>query len=116
MKKHIEDVHTGRFVCDFCEKDFSTLFWLNCHIEKDHQGFNCYICNMALHSVAAVTRHILSIHFDVKSHKCSFCEADFGHYVELRKHIMNNHNLQENKKFREKVTYHCKECDKKYHR
>ena len=120
MAKHIEAVHTGRFVCDFCEKiDFSSLFWLNCHIEKDHQGFHCYICKMSLHSVASVTRHILSIHFDIKSHKCSYCQAEFGggQYLELRKHIMNNHNLQkENKKIREKVTYHCKECNKKYHR
>ena len=114
MKRHKANVHENRYDCSMCKKDFSSQIWLNCHVEKDHLGFRCYICNKQYNSVSNVANHVSTSH-EMKHHKCEFCEETFLHYTDWRQHILNNHNLLDKQDLSsEKVIYECDKCGKTF--
>ena len=94
LRRHINAVHKSfRFECRFCNEKFPSLFWFNCHVEKVHYGYICYLCEVELHSSTSLVRHINSVHSDVTSHKCAFCDREFGQYHDLRKHTISEHKI-----------------------
>ena len=75
LRRHINKLHnTARYECQKChEKDFSSLYWLNCHVEKiHHQGVICYICDKPFSSGTSLKVHVEKMHGDVESHKCRY--------------------------------------------
>ena len=75
LRRHINKLHnTARYECQKChEKDFSSLYWLNCHVEKiHHQGVICHICDKPFSSGTSLKVHVEKMHGDVESHKCRY--------------------------------------------
>ena len=74
LRRHIEKLHnTARYECNKChEKDFSSLYWLNCHVEKIHQGVSCHVCDKPFSSGTSLKVHVEKVHGDAESHKCRY--------------------------------------------
>ena len=70
---------------------------------------------MILCSITAIAGHVSTVHSDIQSHKCEFCEETFIQFMDMRQHMMNNHNLLDrNDVPSEKITYSCTKCGKKF--
>ena len=67
------------FVCDICEKTFTTKYWKNAHIQSVHwkKKFNCDDCGKSFSSRAFLKKHHKSAHQNIKI-DCEHCDKNFG--------------------------------------
>ena len=69
------------------------------------------MCNVNYSRSTTVAIHASTVHSEMQSHKCEFCEETFGQYMDMRDHLMNNHSLLDKKEIpNDRITYECSKC------
>lgn len=140
LKTHmlIHDPNTeAKFICDECQRPFTQLEYLNCHIRRRHSKVKPYSCTFCTKSFAFT--HDLSLHLTVhtgnKKHICPVCDASFTKAWSLKQHMMQHEvnpakfqcpdcnyssisktHLQKHMELHtnnmnDTITYICEECD-----
>ena len=99
--KHNPQVKTYDFVCDRCERKFSTKHSLNVHISSVHQEQACKFCAETFSSARTLSSHMSDKHADLADIKCNQCSKVFVTQNLLKKHITQSHLKQ--------VCFVCKE-------
>ena len=108
-----ENMETGKFKCEICEKSFSTKGSKKLHITAVHGEVNifaCNVCSKTFREKKNLTSHIKNLHNEgPKKHKCESCEKSFTHGggLKYQRHFMKykeitnvilvgNHSLDHN--------------------
>jgi KRAB domain-containing zinc finger protein len=95
----------GKFICDECQRPFTHLDYLNCHIRRRHSKVKPYSCTYC--SKAFAFHHDLNLHITVhtgnKKHVCNICRASFTKAWSLKQHMVQ-HEVNP-------TTFNCSECD-----
>ncbi|XP_071490545.1 zinc finger protein 423-like [Diadema antillarum] len=139
LKIHIQQMHVKssptpqNFVCQYCGKDYPSLYNLTEHISALHESeiknlqsgdescsFICGYCTMKFNSMTELHEHVKSVHSmsglityreDGKL-VCPYCNAAFPSEVALMDHFRNVHNSFDNANNRSKLQ--CPHCTKAY--
>ena len=92
LKEHISAVHEKlmKYHCPHCEKAFSHGSNMNRHIRLVHEKVvvvnkytNCEICQKMI-QVTSLTKHMNSVHNNLKSFTCSYCHKGFTQSYTLK--------------------------------
>lgn len=82
------------FKCDICDKCFETKALLENHIQRNHEGYVCDICNLVLATRDDLLEH-KSTHKDVVKNlmnfKCAKCGELFRWRAEYKRHAETAH-------------------------
>lgn len=77
------------YVCQYCERPFAQLDYLNCHIRRKHSNFKPYSCKYCPKQFAFI--HDLNLHLSNhtgnKKHVCHICDASFTKAWSLKQHM-----------------------------
>ena len=94
MEKHKTFKH---YKCEICDKTY-ILYKKVSHIKKFHNFeqhlmdqklkkkrlfYNCHICSLSIGSKSNLSKHIKSIHKDIKLFKCELCDVGFYNKTNL---------------------------------
>ena len=102
------------FLCEKCDKNFSSELSLLTHIKRIHAGQHitkipCDTCEKKFFSLWGLNQHIKNEHYNLKSsNQCKFCKKNFKHSANLKMHVDSVY--MKSKKFE------CKLCDKMFRR
>ena len=88
FQNHIEQVH--RLGCKKCEKRFENEEFLRNHIQLEHQ-ISCDKCDKQFNEVESLSSHMKTEHQTVFN--CDGCELKVQNEEDLRKHIIEKHNV-----------------------
>ncbi|KAG5684022.1 hypothetical protein PVAND_013275 [Polypedilum vanderplanki] len=99
MQKH-DPSAVKCYICQFCQRSFAQLDYLNCHIRRKHSQIKPYSCTFCPKHFAFL--HDLNLHLSHhtgnKKHICQICEASFTKAWSLKQHLtiheVNSSNLQ----------------------
>ena len=114
----VENTSVNEFKCDVCGKIFTTLTWLNKHLQLRHgkgegslnyklkqkEKINCDICGKLV-KFYHLKDHVKEVHEKVKDHHCEMCDKSFSRSNLLKSHIKISHEKIKN--------YNCASCDYK---
>lgn len=93
------------YICEFCQKSFGQLDYLNCHIRRKHSSVKPYSCQFCPKQFAFL--HDLNLHLanhtGNKKHMCLICNATFTKAWSLKQH-MTLHEVSP-------TPNKCKNCD-----
>ena len=90
MKEHIDLIHKGKrpHICSICSKGFSKPSHLKQHIlghdkddykdEEKDKLFPCPKCDVICVSNVRLKSHMKNVHYETKTHLCSYCGKYFG--------------------------------------
>nr|XP_006820112.1 PREDICTED: zinc finger and SCAN domain-containing protein 12-like [Saccoglossus kowalevskii] len=95
LDHHYDDVHTGPYKCEGCEKEFPKKAQLKTH-EKIHLGdrpFKCDKCEKAFPYSSHLTVH-RRIHTGEKPYQCEYCGKGFVASCDLKRHIRSHIGLK----------------------
>ena len=94
---------TGNYVCDHCDKTYSTKMGLHYHNKTVHQGvkYSCDQCDYQASQQSNLTVHIQSKHEGIK-YACDQCDHQAKNQSNLIQHIQAKH---------EGIRYACDQCD-----
>ena len=84
-------------ICDECGKDFLHSFTLVEHIEIVHQGkrpFQCETCSKTFSRKGSLRTHKL-LHSGMKPFPCPLCDKKCREKIQLIKHLLKKHQIQE---------------------
>jgi len=99
LENHVQGHLNNRcHICDECGKDFLHSFTLVERIEIVHQGkrpFQCEGCPKTFARKGSLRTHKL-IHSGVKPFPCQLCEKKCREKVQLIKHLIKKHRIEEN--------------------
>ena len=108
--KIVEDDTTKNFVCEFCNKRFTSKRSLNGHFKQYHGDkslhYKCDQCDFSSFEKNKLKRHKKTQHEKPTEFKCEFCP-----YVTNLRGIMNKHIKHKHQKVKE---YPCTECGKEF--
>jgi KRAB domain-containing zinc finger protein len=79
-----------KYVCDACNRAFTHLDYLNCHIRRKHSSirpYNCTYCSKSFAFHHDLNLH-LTVHTNNKKHICMICEASFTKSWSLKQHML----------------------------
>lgn len=86
----------NQFVCDLCNKCFTTRQSVYAHIQKHiGQKFLCNICGKCLSNRNNLTKHHKTVHLKEKNYHCTTCEKRFDSSYRLRIHQNSHQNIRE---------------------
>ena len=95
--------------CDTCNKDFTTNYNLQTHINGVHLKvkFNCEFCDYQSTEKGHLKTHINTVHLKLKPFQCDECDQSFGQRGSLKQHVDSVHR---------KIRFHCSfdGCDKSF--
>jgi len=91
------------FMCDKCERSFTTKHSLKTHDKIMHQKitYSCDQCSFIAKAKSQLRGHIKAIHEGEKK-KCTFCEYSTSYNQALKNHVNKVHLG---------ITYHCNKCE-----
>ena len=112
LKGHVKAVHLKikDFVCDNCEKSFSSKSHLNAHLSTHlENNFQCYMCGVKLARKMNLVNHMKSKHTENEKPEkveqswpekifCHHCGKLFNHSRNLRLHEKRQHSGGESKR------------------
>ncbi|XP_070495595.1 zinc finger protein 808-like isoform X2 [Chironomus tepperi] len=108
LKQHIQthDPNAKKnFICEFCQRSFAQLDYLNCHIRRKHSSVKPYSCSYCPKQFAFL--HDLNLHSanhtGNKKHICQICDTSFTKAWSLKQH-MSLHEVSA-------TPHKCKKCD-----
>jgi transcription elongation factor Elf1 len=78
-----------RFLCEFCNKDYSTRTKARTHVASHMGQATCHICNKTLSNIVNLRPHLVT---HVGKLKCNICHQFFA-LSSLKKHAKFVHNL-----------------------
>ena len=98
---HHNNVHTtkDKVWCQICEKDFKTKYVLIAHHNNVHTTKDkvlCQECAKILPSDASLNSHMKHVHGE-KMYQCHPCKISFGQKINLKKHTVSFHCLNNTK-------------------
>jgi uncharacterized Zn-finger protein len=79
-----------KFKCDLCSLAFTSRSRLEDHVQSDHEGFICDLCNKILVTYEGMLQHKLT-HRAAKNFKCAKCGQVFRWRAEYRRHAETSH-------------------------
>ena len=85
------------YVCELCGAAFHVKKTLETHHlykHSDERNFVCTQCSRAFKTPNALTRHSV-IHRNTKSHRCVICDRGFNRQYNLRRHMINIHQTDQ---------------------
>jgi KRAB domain-containing zinc finger protein len=89
---HIKSKHLNqKYVCNQCDKTFTTRYALSSHIQNIHHDFFCEFCDRRLSSKYSLDIHLKFDHMGFSKFKCETCERKFKSNSILRAHIRQVH-------------------------
>ena len=102
---HLKNHKSESFLCNSCEKNFSTKEVYNRHIKAVHEkrkDFKCNLCDEEFLYRSSFSNHMVSTHGDVKlsntrkkNWQCSFCNKSFVRQLDLEDHFLRIHQMTE---------------------
>ena len=108
LKKHIDNVHIDKHLCQICKVTLQTKTDLIQHLKRDHsqlKPFVCEICNSAHPFENKLNEHIQRFHEKLKPFKCEICPWAFGRVSSLNKHRRYVHEKERR--------FECPHCHRK---
>ena len=97
--------------CDKCNKNFTTNYGLQTHINSIHLKvkFDCEFCDYQSTRKSNLKQHVNSIHLKLKPFQCDECDYSCGQAWILKQHVDSVHK---------KIRFHCSfdGCDKSFTR
>ena len=102
----------GQFVCENCNKMFSSKKGVKRHIFRVHENqnaFECKSCDYVSSDKSNFERHVRSVHDKQKPlnvHKCEYCNYDSINKSNIEKHVKSIHEKQ-----KPSNVFNCKYCD-----
>ena len=90
----------NKYTCSVCGKEFSQLGWLQKHLEKCQEKYQCDSCPLRLKNMKCLKAHQKIFHGPDSGSRCEECDAMFSTANKLAVHIRNVHEA-------EKVCPHC---------
>ena len=110
MESSKSNLMNKNFICEICEKSFSTNQSKNRHVRFHHgekKFFECNICGKGGFGLKwRLIIHIEKNH-QGKEHNCKACGKIFTRFEYLNKHIKNIHKKR-------KRNYNCDSCGKSF--
>ena len=93
------ETNGDRVVCQICKKDFKTKYVLLAHHNNVHTTKDkvlCQECAKILPSDASLNSHMKHVHGE-KMYQCHPCKISFGQKINLKKHTVSFHCLNNTK-------------------
>ncbi|XP_044731385.1 gastrula zinc finger protein XlCGF57.1-like [Chrysoperla carnea] len=114
LRRHLESHDkTAAVKCQFCNKMYRNKYTLRAHIKERHpkdgvtKKYYCKICNKAFGNSGSASKHMTSVHTDVKKHACSICGKRYKLQAHVKQHIQFAHmDLR---------PFSCTVCNKAFH-
>ena len=85
-----EIVSETMFKCDICDNGFLARASLEEHVQSEHDGYICDLCNKILESYEGLLQH-KATHRAAKNFKCVKCGKLFRWRAEYRRHAETSH-------------------------
>ena len=99
MEANIDQTNQDRVVCQICKKDLKNKYVLNAHHNNVHTTKDkvlCQECAKILPSEASLNSHMKHVHGE-KMYQCHPCKIFFGQKINLEKHTISFHCLNNTK-------------------
>jgi len=89
FKKHMSEIHGGKYECLVCNLHFISSNKLKQHESKVHDinSFQCPICQSVLSTRKTLKDHIDTVHEKKRPYTCSTCGKSFGTTMTRNKHM-----------------------------
>ena len=107
VNTHQKKVHEGvRYECKICNKSYSEISGLRCHIRSIHEqekNQTCDHCGKTFFKKSALLTHVRCVHEGRKDFECDQCDKAYGTKHELKKHLETVHQGFQNVKRKKSV-------------
>ena len=96
LTERVSVVVTNTFVCDYCDKQFSSKRSLDRHNQEYHvnpHSFTCDLCNKSFRRKEHLSNHLKTkgcLNNQRPSFECNFCKKNFSSAEKLKSHIHKN--------------------------
>ncbi|XP_075989979.1 uncharacterized protein LOC142985592 [Anticarsia gemmatalis] len=98
LRDHIDWDHLKKikFKCNLCNKPFKCHTSLYVHVQnvhgsKDKKENLCHVCGKSYQNAAKLKYHIVAMHTSETPYQCEQCNAAFGWYSSLYRHVREVH-------------------------
>lgn len=98
LRDHIDWEHLKKikFKCQLCNKPFKChtslyVHMQNVHRSKDKKDNLCHVCGKSYQNAAKLKYHIVAMHTSETPYQCQQCNAAFGWYSSLYRHVREVH-------------------------
>lgn len=91
LARHRSRFHTKtQLFCNLCTNTFYTEPGLRKHVEKDHDYYQCPLCDFNSKTRKSLNQHIVAMHKQLKL-MCPYCEFYTNYKSNLNRHILAKH-------------------------
>nr|XP_029719877.1 zinc finger and SCAN domain-containing protein 12-like [Aedes albopictus] len=106
-REHLRGQYDRKYVCSTCGRKFISHAGVvqhekDIHLIAETRSFPCDRCSTTFSKQIYLTKHIRTVHDNIRTESCSFCEKRFVNKRALKEHIKNKHM--------EEKPYKCTEC------
>ncbi|XP_045526855.1 zinc finger protein 136-like [Pieris brassicae] len=98
LRDHVDWEHLNKikFRCQLCNKPFKCHTSLYVHLQNVHRNKErrdnlCHVCGKSYQNAAKLKYHIVAMHTSETPYQCADCDAAFGWYSSLYRHIREVH-------------------------
>ncbi|CAK1554335.1 unnamed protein product [Leptosia nina] len=98
LRDHVDWEHLNKikFRCQLCNKPFKCHTSLYVHMQNVHRNKEkkdnlCHVCGKSYQNAAKLKYHIIAMHTSETPYQCAECDAAFGWYSSLYRHIREVH-------------------------
>ncbi|XP_038220511.1 zinc finger protein OZF-like [Zerene cesonia] len=98
LRDHIDWEHLNKikFRCQLCNKPFKCHTSLYVHLQNVHRNKEkkdnlCHVCGKSYQNAAKLKYHIVAMHTSETPYQCRECDAAFGWYSSLYRHVREVH-------------------------
>lgn len=84
------------YVCHICERNFSCRTNLNYHLGRHmvDKPYACNLCEKSFSQILQLSKHKKMLHRTTGRHLCKLCDQSFVCTTNLRRHLTNNHQIE----------------------
>lgn len=98
-------------ICQICNKSYTSKYSLKYHLKYVHGGvlkpkYKCDMCSSQFGNKWNRSRHVETVHRNVRNFECDTCGKKFGAKGSLERHLVHYHNTC--------LKYRCAFCQKVY--